>query len=445
MTPSSSELVGRLLDLGMVQPVPRGERFLAQDVTVIVPVRDHTDELARLLEAHQAFEGIASLIVVDDGSKDADGVRATCARTSTKFPTVVLRQDAAGGPASVRNIGAARAETRLLVFLDADCRPEPGWLEPLLAHFDDENVAAAAPRLRAIRTIPAHEPVSGRKGLAEPFRDAILAYELELGPLDRGDRPGLVGPGRSISFVPTAALAVRHRAWHELGGFDASLRYGEDLDFGSRLAEAGWTTRYEPSSIVGHEIRPSTRDTVVQRYRYALPIARLAERHDGAINSLRAEPASAAAWMFAGLGLVPVAAVIESVSLLVTTMRLCSMGFSWRHCVSVRLAENAHDGAHLARGMRRDLWPMTLLLAVLFRRFRPMALTAAVVPPLLDWRRRRPRLRAPMWLALSLLDGAVHGAGVWKSCITARRWTALKPAWKRPAGWTIVDIGDDDG
>ena len=70
--------------------------------------------------------------------------------------------------------------------------------------------------------------------------DRVASYEERHSPLDLGDEPGRIAPGTRVSYVPGAGLLVRKEALDEIGGFDASLRCGEDVDAVWRLAEAGW-------------------------------------------------------------------------------------------------------------------------------------------------------------------------------------------------------------
>ena len=62
----------------------------------------------------------------------------------------VLRHDHPRGPAAARNAGLAAATTPLVAFLDSDVLPDPGWLEPLLAHLADPAVGLVAPRIVAL-------------------------------------------------------------------------------------------------------------------------------------------------------------------------------------------------------------------------------------------------------------------------------------------------------
>ncbi|HUC36594.1 MAG TPA: glycosyltransferase, partial [Acidimicrobiales bacterium] len=153
VTESNERLVRVLLDLEMAWPVPSGGSLGIGDVTVVVPVRDHSRHVERLLGAPGVFAGVAGIVLVDDGSQDGEAraLEEICS-SAAGIEVTLLRCDTSVGPAEARNLGAKRAVTEVLVFVDADCRPEPGWLEPLLAHFDDEVVGAVAPRLRAVRT-----------------------------------------------------------------------------------------------------------------------------------------------------------------------------------------------------------------------------------------------------------------------------------------------------
>ncbi len=178
-------LVRRLSDAGLIHRSGGTGPFGVHDVTVVVPVHDDAVGLAATLAAEP---GAA---VVDD----ADG----------------------RGPAWARNKGWRAADRPIVAFLDAGCVPEPGWLEALLPHLA-EDVAAVAPRVASA-----------------PDADLIARYEGVRSPLDRGRRPGPVRPGSWVPYVPTAALVVRRDALAAMGGFDESLRYGEDVDFVWRL------------------------------------------------------------------------------------------------------------------------------------------------------------------------------------------------------------------
>jgi mycofactocin glycosyltransferase len=140
----TAALAARLLDTGVADPdlppAPHAE------VTVVVPVKDRTDGLARLLTALRADPGTAGcpVVVVDDGSADPAAVAAVAAGAR------LLRHPVARGPAAARDAGLRVAGTALVAFVDSDCVPEPGWLQQLARHLTDPRVALVAPRITAL-------------------------------------------------------------------------------------------------------------------------------------------------------------------------------------------------------------------------------------------------------------------------------------------------------
>jgi GT2 family glycosyltransferase len=269
-------LARRLLAAGLVHPRPPARDPVSPgEAAVVIPVRNDAGGLAATLAAlDQDSARVGAIVVVDDCSdaplalgsgeatpgltvaRRAQGAatpqptseRRTTQGGATREPTAerratrdgaapgltVLRRTVQGGPAVARNDGWRATEAPFVAFLDANCEPEPGWLDRLLPHFADPQVAAVAPRI---------SPPAGGRGV-------MAAYEAVASPLDLGDREAIVRPRSPVAYVPTAALVVRRSALDALGGFDESLTVGEDVDFVWRLAAAGWTTSPAPSCAI---------------------------------------------------------------------------------------------------------------------------------------------------------------------------------------------------
>src|SRR6185312_297784 len=107
---TSAALARRLLDAGIAHPVAEPPDAVPppSDVTVVIPVKDRTDGLARLLAALDLAPG-SHVIVVDDGSADAAAVQAVAEAAGA----TVLRHPTSRGPAAARNAGLAVAATPL--------------------------------------------------------------------------------------------------------------------------------------------------------------------------------------------------------------------------------------------------------------------------------------------------------------------------------------------
>ncbi len=286
-TPAESRLVDRLVDRGVLVPEPTSAeaRFAAGDVSVVVPVRDDAEGVARLLDSLAAAgDALAEVIVVDDGSADAASL-ATVVGSRRGLATRLVRREHSGGPAAARNDGAAAARSPLLAFLDADCAVAPGWLDPLLGHFDDDRVAVVAPRVVAAPA--ASRRAAGRSSDSGWGPAAVWGVDRFRSPLDLGGRAARVAPGRRVSYVPSAAMLVRAESFDQVGGFDASMRVGEDVDLVWRLVESGRTVRYEPAASVAHEVRPDVVSFLRQRVGYGSSAAALDERHPGRVAPAR--------------------------------------------------------------------------------------------------------------------------------------------------------------
>jgi len=388
----AQRLVRRLLDADMAHPRPGGTTWTADDVTVVVPARNGavTTDAARV-------------IVVDDGST-----------TAITHPTAtVLRHDHTRGPAAARNTGWRAARTDLVAFLDADCRPEPNWLERLLPHFGDPHVAAVAPRILT--------------NTAATLPTPLARYEEARPTLDRGEQEAIVRPRSPVPFVPTAALIVRRAALEELDGFDESFRFGEDVDFVWRLSEAGWTVRYEPSVTVGHPSRTTATEWLRQRFDYGTSAAPLARKHGAAVAPLAMSPWSLVSWTLEGLGFPLTGAAIGAGTTALLAPRLKGLRDPLGEARKLAGAGHLHAGVAVGDAIRRAWWPLATVAAVTSRRARRGVLAAAVVPPLLEWRRQRPTLDPAQWVALRLLDDLTYGAGVWAGCLRERSLAALRP------------------
>ncbi len=71
--------------------------------------------------------------------------------------------------------------------------------------------------------------------------------------------------------------------------------------------------------------------------------------------------------------------------------------------------------------------PGLVALAASGRRGRRAAVALAVVPALVEWATRRPRLDPVRWTAACLADDLAYGAGVWRGALAARTAAPLLP------------------
>jgi mycofactocin system glycosyltransferase len=395
---ASSTLIDRLLDTGAAHPSPVGTAYTPADVTVVVPVHGHDPT-----ETVAAVGEVKAVVVVDD---------ATEPPLVAIEGTILVRRVVQQGPGAARMSGLDAVETSLVAFVDADCVPREGWLRPLLAHLDDDRVGLAAPRVVSV---------------AGDGASALARYEALRSPLDLGPVEARIAPTTRVPFVPAAALLVRVDALRQVGGFDASLQVGEDVDLVWRMIASGWRARYEPRSVVAHRPRRTLGATARQRLAYGRSATALHRRHPGAVAPAIVGPWAVGGWVLLALG-HPVAGLLAGA---LPTARLVRTlpAMPERSRVAARLSALAfiRSGQQLASVLTRVWWPATMIAALLIRRVRLPVLAAALAPALLDWAKEPGGLDPARYLGLRLIDDAAYGAGVWLGAWDGRDIGALLP------------------
>ncbi|MEZ5239835.1 MAG: mycofactocin biosynthesis glycosyltransferase MftF [Microthrixaceae bacterium] len=397
--PAELALADRLVAGGAAHPSFAGESPpppVAAEVTLVVPVRDDPDGLARVLRMPGGLAG-CEVVVVDDASAEPTSVAELAAATGARL----VRHPTARGPAAARNSGLALVDTPLVLFADADVDLTGVDLGLLAAHLGRSEVAAVAPRVR------------GTGGRGRTGR-----HDRNRGPLDMGPVPSTVRPGAPVAYVPTATLLARAGTLRAVGGFDESLRFGEDVDLVWRLVAAGMQVRYEPATVVHHRVRSGTRAWLRQRYEYGTSAGGLARRHPGKLAPVVVSPWSLLAWgaSLAGQPLVATSVVAGSTVALLGRLRDADAAAVTR----VVLEGHLLAGRQLARAVLRPWWPAAVLAAVASRRARRVVAACVAVEVATSG-------GPPAQRILGLLDHLAYSAGVWSSAVRTRTVGPLLP------------------
>lgn len=410
---ASAQLARTLLDATVAHPRPASGPS-HRDVTVVIPVRDNASGVRRLVASLRGLR----VIVVDDGSskpieaEDFSGVHCD---------VEVLHHAQSRGPAAARNTGLAACTTDFIAFIDSDVVPKRGWLEALLGHFCDPTVALVAPRI---------------VGLSQG--DHLVArYEAVRSSLDLGHREAPVIPYTTVSYVPSAAIICRSSALRDIGGFDETLRAGEDVDLCWRLVEAGARLRYEPVALVAHDHRTELRDWLARKAFYGSSAAPLSARHPDKTAPLLISGWALAAWvlMAVGSGLGYLASLLVATLTgrrIAKTMRGAETQIADVVVVAIRGLWSA--ALQLASAICRHYWPVALVAAILSAHCRRVVVVAAVVDGVADWLSRsgatedgaRP-IGLVTYLLLKRLDDLAYGLGLWYGVAQERNLRPLKP------------------
>jgi glycosyltransferase involved in cell wall biosynthesis len=200
--------------------------------SVIVPSYNSRRTITQCLQALERQKtGFSYEIVVVDSSDDGTGDLI-----QAKFPAVKLirvPQRAFAGLA--RNIGIEAASGSILAFTDADCVPEPLWLDKMMREHEKSNCGAIGGAV--LNSLP-FNPVAWSGYLLE-FNERL---------------PNL--PERFIDILPTCNVSFKRAVFERHGLFPTDLWPSEDHIFSWRLVRAGERLLFNPSIRVGHIFRP---------------------------------------------------------------------------------------------------------------------------------------------------------------------------------------------
>jgi GT2 family glycosyltransferase len=209
-------------------------------LSIVIVAWNSREELARTLPAllPELGEG-DELIVVDNDSSDG-----TPEAVASLAPSARLVEPGGNlGFAAGCNAGAAAARGDLLVILNPDAAPLPGFGEAIRRPWVQERGWVAWQGLVADKGAteinsagnPVHfTGIVWAGGHGRPIADAPAAKE--------------------VTSLSGACLAIPRREWEAVGGFpERFFLYHEDVDLSLRLRLRGGALGIEPAAVVDHD------------------------------------------------------------------------------------------------------------------------------------------------------------------------------------------------
>jgi GT2 family glycosyltransferase len=203
--------------------------------TVLIPTRNRATSLRRVLaglETQDCGGAAFEVVVVCDGLSDP--AKLALESSTFGFGLRVAEQDHKG-PGAARNLGISLARSGLVIFLDDDVIPSPGFVSAhIRAHRDADNLAVAGPLL---------SPAGWGSPWTRFERDSL---EHQYWAMAAGR--WVMSPRQFY----TGNASVRRSHLQAVGGFDETFSRAEDVELAFRLRSAGVGFAFAADAQVTH-------------------------------------------------------------------------------------------------------------------------------------------------------------------------------------------------
>ncbi|HWP59937.1 MAG TPA: glycosyltransferase [Candidatus Acidoferrales bacterium] len=232
-------------------------------VSIIVPTHNRSASLKRLLDAlcGQSYPlRQLEVVVVADGCTDE--TLRMLRGYAPPFALTVIEQPARG-PAAARNRGAEAARGELLLFIDDDVEPLPGWAEAhRRAHAGGAERVVIGPYPLAERT-----PMDFLAIAQRAWWDARFYCMRQL--------------GHRFSFADMLGgnFSIERELFFRAGGFNPDFHCHEDYELGVRLIRAGAQFVFAPEALAYHHQQDSLRSLFARKYQEGRADVQLARAH----------------------------------------------------------------------------------------------------------------------------------------------------------------------
>ncbi len=240
--------------------------------SVIVPVYNRPSECEELLESltHQTQRDF-EVIIVEDGSSVP--CRDVVERYADKL-AVHYYDKPNSGPGQTRNYGVERANGEYVIILDSDVVLPEGYFAAIDAELAANPCDAFGGPDRA------HESFSTTQ---KAINYAMTSF------FTTGGIRG--GKAKLDKFYPRSFnMGVRREVYQALEGFSA-MRFGEDIDFSTRIFKSGYRCRLFPEAWVYHKRRTDLKKFFKQVHNSGIARIHLSHRHPGTHKLVHLLPA----------------------------------------------------------------------------------------------------------------------------------------------------------
>ncbi|GMA87924.1 hypothetical protein GCM10025868_31740 [Angustibacter aerolatus] len=191
-------------------------------------------------------------MVADDGSPQPPDLGDRPYRVR-----LVRQADDGFRAAAARNLGAAASTAPLLLFVDGDTVPEPGYVAAMAAELTAPGPARLVVGRRRHADLTGWTPDRLAGWLTGAHDDAPASLAEPRWLLDAFERTDdlRLADATSYRFVLSAVLGLPRALFERVGGFEASMRHygGEDQELANRCWLAGADLRHCRAAVAWHD------------------------------------------------------------------------------------------------------------------------------------------------------------------------------------------------
>lgn len=202
-------------------------------VSIILPTYNNGEDIGNCLDSliHQTYRKF-EIIVIDDGSTD------NTEKIVKEYPVKYFKIKHSGR-AHAKNIGAKMALGNILAFVEADGVYPSRYIESIVPHFiRDPEVGGVSTPYRVLN----------KTNFVTSCKDIERQVNF------------------SDDYKPFGASIYRRSVFEEIGGFDESLEFGEDIDPFPRLIALGYKVSFEPQALWYHKSPTSIISLLADRF-----------------------------------------------------------------------------------------------------------------------------------------------------------------------------------
>lgn len=222
-------------------------------------------KLAEAVASVLASPAVSQVLVVDNRSSD-DSLQHLEGTFPDQPRLIVMRNPVNAGFAAGCNLARPHFQAPCQLFLNPDCRLEPGALEVMLGVLQETPRAGMVGPL--LQNPDGSEQAGGRRGVPTPWRSFVRAFGLSR--LSRRyprlfsdfllhTEPLPEGP-LEVEAISGACMLVRRSAMEQVGPLDEGyFMHCEDLDWCMRFRQAGWRILFVPGARVLHHLGACSR------------------------------------------------------------------------------------------------------------------------------------------------------------------------------------------